>query len=437
MPIPLDSPHEALADSLSSATRHGVDLRKRRSGPSSAVIPSLFVANAIAWCRWLNAFPGEDFEMAERPPGYVGWIEVEGRGFIFSDETGRGRFGHALPPSVEPASVPRVSVDSDARPGRRKLQTAIDSIQLALAHGWTDGNAEPALELGQRVSGDETRRAYGERYQYLCQSAAQALLEGLNVDYYSELDEATLAEVVSRADALVDALARDAAEAYAEFRTDAVTCANACLAHDIWLALHGAEEPQLSQLVEALASGATKDDPEEAASEVTGRLVMLSFWRLSEGELDHLLGRIEEVAEKVRSDALAIAVPDHTTYFDALYLAAARTHEWDILARRIDDWKRPGWSDEFVHRVERSCRLAEECRVRLSVAMHRDALDVLGIDYATARDRVQQIRARDGDPAARLAALEETIHTLSFPRSLEPYLRGEVDVVAWKERLGP
>jgi hypothetical protein len=184
-----DAQRYALDQALASEPR---GLGARHQPDSAAVIASLFAANALAWCRFLNAFPESDFAV---PLGeHRGWIQVGDDQFLYTDGTGCGRSGRALPPDVDPASVPRVSLDTSAAPGRDALQAGIDRVRRELARGWAVDDADEVVGIAQGVLDREaTVRAYGERYKSLCEAAARWVLEGITAER-RHLDDATLAD---------------------------------------------------------------------------------------------------------------------------------------------------------------------------------------------------------------------------------------------------
>ena len=435
--------------SVADAQRYALDqaLAPEPRGPgarhqpdSAAVIASLFAANALAWCRFLNAFPESDFAV---PPGrHRGWIQVGDDQFLYTDGTGCGRSGRALPPDVDPASVPRVSLDTSAAPGGDALQAGIDRVRRELARGWAVDDADEVVRIAPGVLDREaTLRAYGERYKSLCEAAARWVLEGITAER-RHLDDATLADRMVRADAMMEALALDAEQAYAEFRTDGPTCAHAYLAREMWFLVRAAAggHGPLNALGHALIAGAEAEDPAATARTVSRGLIVMgqAYYLMSEDVLDALLSSIDGATDERRSRALGISPPDHRSYFSALYLTAVPIRallELELYLDVIHEIREDACSDGFWQRLERARKLADEQRVRVSEALRSDAEDLLGNGVKTARGVIRDVRARDGEPAARLAALERTIHSFQYPRSVEPYLLGEVDAISWKKTL--
>jgi hypothetical protein len=335
--------------------------------------------------------------------------------------------------------VPRVSLDPASTPGRDALEAAVDRVEQALAHGWAADNANEVLTIAHRALDREvTLRAYGEHYKSLCHGAAKLILEGVTPDR-RHLDDATLADRLVRADAVMEALVLDAEEAYAEFRADGSTYANAFLAREVWLGARTAEgHGPLNAVGRALIAGASAELPEKAPEAVSSVLVARAYHLMSEDVLGDLIDRIEEEADEQRSQALKISPPDHRAYFNALYRAAVPIRGWLELVMYLDvtdEIKEGFYGDGFRRRVEQSRHVADELRVRVEDALWGDAQDWSGHRAKKTRDAIRDIRARDGESAARLAALERTIHTFQYPRSIEPYLLGEVDNLSWKETL--
>jgi hypothetical protein len=429
---------EALEHLRDQALVFGPRRQRFESRPDlTAKVVSMEAVSAMAWCRSLNAFPESD--VAAPGAGYRGWIQTAEDSFIFVDGTGRGRWGRALPPDVDPASVPRVSPDRASTPGRDALEATVDRVKQALAHGWAADNANEVLAIAHRVLDREaTLRTYGEHYKSLCHGAAKFILEGVTPDH-PRLDDATLAERLVRADAVMEALLLDAEEAYAEFRADGAMYTSAFLAREIWSAARAGEgRGPFYAVAPALIAGADAELPEKAAEAVSTKLLAGAYRLMSEDVLDELIDRIEETGDQLRTQALEISPPDHRSYFDALYRAVIPIRGWRQLAiylDAIDEFNDGSYSDGFRRRIEQSLHVAEELRARVDVALRVDAEDWSGRGAKEARTEIRQIRDHDGESAARLAVLERTIHTFQYPRSIEPYLLGEVDNLSWKETL--
>jgi hypothetical protein len=289
-----------------------------------------------------------------------------------------------------------------------------------------------------------TLRLYGELYKHRCNTLGRWIFDGLNPGG-PKLDAAALAERIDRCDDVMERLVLEAVTAYSEYWTDGATCASVCLAHDLWRRLRSAEDyTPLTVLCEALIAGARADPAQDAPTIVAQKVLVPAPFVLGEDAFDGLVDRLEEVVEDLQAQALALPTVEYEAYFDGLYRTAMRTFELMQLVQRLqaihqikaDEGIDQGvWSQRFARRVERSRRLADERLVRISESLRGDPEDILGGRPNAARDAVQAIRARDGEPAARLAALQRTIHTFDFPRCLEPYLLGETEAVSWKQVL--
>lgn len=402
---------------------------KRRSPDLQA-----FADNVIGWCRALTADPGADrtlaFERAAREAGTPdGWVQVDEHWYVFADDT-HGRSGPALPPDVDPRTVPRIMFDPDATPARDALAASLANVELALMEDWAVDNEEAMRAgAGHVLNWPETQRSFSEHYSAACRGAARRLLE--------IAEDADDPKLLAPADELTQAIAYSAERAYAEFRTDASSCAWACLMRDLWLGSAGHRRPVLA-LVAGLAAAGDESVPKDAAAHVGASFVGGVFRDTEEAWLEHMLERIGQQADNAVKHALGLP-PRHAEFFNALHEAAMRQCIWVRMLHALDALHHSTdyHGQRFRQLTARSSRVAQEGMVRLGQALVDDAEDLVGLALDRDRDRIAAERRRGGESSARAAALELTVHTFHYPRSLEPYLLGEPATMEWKHRLAP